>query len=255
MRSAQNGPLSYLHDSERVTKEGLLGPQTICVKEEGTKRNKVYNSDGTKLKNPRFRVLKVQTFEDGLLARILTTRQGHAEKAAFSSPYSRAGSPVLVGAGHLGVGAELFWRHVDRCSDGRRPFTEVAGALGDLATTFRLDFEVNYFHSTTANLSRFCSVTASLIVGNTHTCSQSSDITKGSHSNCSSSQVSTSLGIVHGPLRFPILPMVIPSQPLRQGLRLSQTSFLNLIPLCIKSFARKKLRRNQRWMSDFWLVG
>ena len=39
--------------------------------------------------------------------RVLTHEQCKAEKAVFSSPYLNAGSPVLVGSGHVGIGAEL----------------------------------------------------------------------------------------------------------------------------------------------------
>ena len=96
-------PLEILHDSEALTHEGLLGPQSINIKDECTKRDKVVGKDGKKLKQPRFRNLKVQTFEDGLLARIWTLRQCEAEKNTFASPWSLSGSPVLVGSGHLGV--------------------------------------------------------------------------------------------------------------------------------------------------------
>ena len=81
------------------------------IKEECTPRKKVYDDKGSRLENPRFRVLNVQTFEDGLMARIITSQQCKAEKDSFSSCYSPAGSPVLVGSGHVGVGNNLFWRH------------------------------------------------------------------------------------------------------------------------------------------------
>ena len=53
-------------------------------------------------------MLKVQTFEDGLLARMLAQYQTDAEKANWSSPHDQHSTPALVGVGHTGIGEELL---------------------------------------------------------------------------------------------------------------------------------------------------
>ena len=44
----------------------------LQMKDECAKRSKVCAPDGTRLTNPGVRILTVQTFEDGFLARVLT---------------------------------------------------------------------------------------------------------------------------------------------------------------------------------------
>ena len=63
-------------------------------------------------------------------------RKGHRERLwswerCLLFMLSSAGSPVLVCSGHLGIGAELYRRHIDRCSNPKISFLENAGALGD----------------------------------------------------------------------------------------------------------------------------
>ena len=152
-------------------RQGLLGPQAVQIKAESTKKSKVLGLDGKKLEHPRFRVLKIQTFEDGLLARVLTAAQCEAEKDSLRSPHNPSGSPVLVGSGHVGVGAEVFWRHLDRCADPRSSPLETCSALGDDTSAGAKGVVTSLDYSAfdqTASIQRFDSVSVACIVGATH---------------------------------------------------------------------------------------
>ena len=77
-----------------------------------TKASKVQDDKEKMLDEQRWRVLKVQAFEDGILARVLTQGQCSAEKEALASLHTIWHTSVLVGDGHAGVGEELMWRHI-----------------------------------------------------------------------------------------------------------------------------------------------
>ena len=87
--------------------------------------------DGKPLEDQRWRTLKVQTFEDGLLARVLTRAQCNAEKEDLSAPYQVHNTPVLAGVGHVGAGEELFWRHKGTCASKTSSVFYNSAARGD----------------------------------------------------------------------------------------------------------------------------
>ena len=165
-------PVDKLTDSDWLVRQGLLGPQAVQIKAESTKKTKILGPDGKKLEHPRFRVLKIQTFEDGLLARVLTAAQCEAEKDSLRSPHNPATSPVLVGSGHVGVGAEVFWRHLDRCADPLSTLLETCSALGDDTSAGNKGVVTSLDYSAfdeTASIQRFDSVSVACVVGATHT--------------------------------------------------------------------------------------
>ena len=124
-------PLSRLADGLWLVKNGLISPHQVCGKFEPTNAKKVEDADGTRLVDQRWRTLKVQTFEDGILARVLTRCQCQAEKDDLAQPYDHHNTPVLLGIGHVGVGEELMWRHVSACASPTSSVFYNSGALGD----------------------------------------------------------------------------------------------------------------------------
>lgn len=80
-------------------------------------------------------------------------------------------APAYTGAGHLGTGAELYWRHIERCSKEFASPLETGASLGDdfsagnRGQITSLDFSA--FDQTTT-LTRFRQVALSFIVGATH---------------------------------------------------------------------------------------
>ena len=80
-------------------------------------------------------------------------------------------APAYIGAGHLGTGAEPYWRHIERCSKAFASPLESGASLGDdfsagnRGQITSLDFSA--FDQTTT-LTRFRQVALSFIVGATH---------------------------------------------------------------------------------------
>ena len=109
----------------------LLSPDQPGGKHEPTKWSKVEAPDGKLLEDQRWRTLKVQSFEDGLFARVLTRAQCNAEKEDLAAPYQMHNAPVLAGVGHVGAGEELFWRHVGACASKTSSVFYNSTALGD----------------------------------------------------------------------------------------------------------------------------
>ena len=135
--------LCFSRSFGRFLRNGLLCPQTIQMKFENTKRAKVFNEDDTPKANPRFRILKIQTFEDGLLARILKVNEVPKRlyndtsltrkqriRVAIASTLLRRTHPLETQfsfAGHVENGQELFGRQLEKCADPRVSVLESAG--------------------------------------------------------------------------------------------------------------------------------
>ena len=151
-------PYDKLSDGLWLAQQGLIMPHIIAEKDEPTKTPKVEDDSGKPLELQRWRTLKVQTFEDGLLARILTQAQTSAEKKDLACPHAHTNTPVLAGVGHVGTGEELFWKHFSACAESTSSIFHNSASLGDdfssgnAGSLFSSDFSA---FDETATLARF----------------------------------------------------------------------------------------------------
>lgn len=127
-------PLDGLADTMWAVKQGLILPSKSVLKDEATPARKALDEEGELLELPRFRIIKVQSFEDGLVARLLTNSAKEAELEAFHDSTRYGKTPVLVGGGLAGEGREKYIGHLRAMQDaGPQVFPDdcKGGALGD----------------------------------------------------------------------------------------------------------------------------